>query len=269
MRQSRIKVAHATTRRIAAFTLVELVVVVTLILLLIALMMPAMQKAVTTTMTVTCQGNLRELNVSLMGYCADNTGKYFEYRNDSIYMTFLLPYHGNIESLRFCPEAVEINLSGAGYGGKTAWTYGTTLGTKNGSYAVNGFLYGPLQNLTGGGPGGRDYFTGGPVANAWPDAWYRNFSSTPMPALAPAFLDSLWVDLWPMDGDYVPPDLTGVLSGPGNQNYYQMQRACIDRHNRTVNVNFVDGHVDNMNCGKLWNLQWNRPFKRNASVVIP
>ncbi|MFW6039100.1 MAG: prepilin-type N-terminal cleavage/methylation domain-containing protein, partial [bacterium] len=62
----------ADRRRRAAFTLVELLVVISLIALLIALLLPALRATRQTAQRIACASNLRQIATAQINYTIDN-----------------------------------------------------------------------------------------------------------------------------------------------------------------------------------------------------
>lgn len=62
-------------RQVAAFTLVELLVVIGIIALLVAILLPALNRARTQAMTLQCMANLRSIGQSIFQYTNNNRGK--------------------------------------------------------------------------------------------------------------------------------------------------------------------------------------------------
>jgi prepilin-type processing-associated H-X9-DG protein len=87
----------------------------------------------------------------------------------------------------------------------------------------------------------------------------------------PVFMDAVWRDIPPINSTdpnnspktplSPPPDLQQGGYNPG-ASFAGLQRACINRHSKAINVSFADGHVERVRLPDLWGLQW-------SSATIP
>jgi prepilin-type N-terminal cleavage/methylation domain-containing protein len=81
---------HSTRRRIRAFTLVELLVVIGIIAVLIGVLLPVLAGVSARGRDIKCQANLRSIMQALYGYAAENKGSYpwgfvFNRSNDRVH----------------------------------------------------------------------------------------------------------------------------------------------------------------------------------------
>lgn|GEM_PF-498765 len=99
--------------RNAAFTLVELLVVITILAVLMGLGVPAVQRSLEKAHATTCISNLRQIGLALSSFASDHEqelpdlvllGRSAKSEDVPVMDTVLLPYTGNSTDLFHCPS---------------------------------------------------------------------------------------------------------------------------------------------------------------------
>jgi prepilin-type N-terminal cleavage/methylation domain-containing protein len=284
---------------LSGFTLIELLVVIAIIAVLAALLLPALAAARLKAQGIRCLSNEKQMAVSAILYQDEHHGTipWGATGNASqLWMTALLQYVSDPD-VRVCPVAANPtkpatanNTQGTAV---NAWHWGvlkdpnnvnSTVIYTNASYGFNGWLYQYQTAIAGFAVNQKNYF--------------NTFSAVTHPSGTPIFVDALWPDLWPYQGDppvadasdtWYPFDDNNNANGSGSAGS-GMVRCLIQRHGAHpltgpkgfsvtdtdeatglmiplaggVNVVLQDGHAEYSTLDHLWLYYWNK-----RSVPVP
>jgi prepilin-type N-terminal cleavage/methylation domain-containing protein/prepilin-type processing-associated H-X9-DG protein len=247
-----------------AFTLIELLVVVGIIAILIAILLPSMSKARAVARRTKCQTNLRGMSHTFQTYMAD-WNSLLPYGSivpggPINQWTYPLTPYGNSQEVRQCPDAPDQPVSLVSQGmfvqvpgsGTRPWLEilpGVTL-PYTGAYAFNGWLYKPGSRPSV--DEDSNFSDADDTGTVISSQLFFHLPVTRKTSTIPTFVDSThsecfaqWTDLPPLDPN------NAATSYPG------LGQNCTLRHNKTVNVVFLDGHTENFKIPQLWTLDWN------------
>lgn len=149
-------------------------------------------------------------------------------------------------------------------------------GVGEGSYTFNGFLYSIAGYSAGSSWEDTNYnkWSNLPATN-FPDYWWKQMANIKYPAEVPFHGDGIWYSGWPIHERRRAVNWTGALSvqdlvnpptdfgdpPPGNP-LGQLGRFMTLRHRRnTINLVFLDGHVEPSNVTKLIDYRWGPMFE--------
>jgi prepilin-type processing-associated H-X9-DG protein len=265
----------------AGFTLTELLIVVGLIAMLIALLMPAMGKARAAANATACLSNIRQMGTAWTMYVAQNRGRLPEYIWNTTspstaadtwngYWLGVIDTFGVRGDALLCPAARDVipfNYN-SGFGTvEYAWTgkYWPQPSTvirisptmiRNSSYGYNRYL------VAG----------GTPIGGFGVDGKATRLSSVRPLSDVPAFMDSIFADAQPPNGNPpaapvpAPPNLRGSnVPLTGNEQW----RFLIARHGRGINVCFADGSARWVRLDDMYMLTWKSDWMKYQLANLP
>ena len=256
---SEIKISNRAGKRfLTAFTLVELLVVIAIIAILMAILMPALKRAKEQGKDAVCKSNLHQWGLYWLMYAGDYEDSFSPGMGPGwrrgVWIIPLRSYidTGRRKKLLLCPMATKPRSDGKEYGGpfetyRMGGASGETgIAKERCSYGMNNWLYNPPSDVT--------------KIQGRPTEWNFRTIGVRGAANIPVFLDSMWRGGGPAYGignvRIEPPQKNGEWSGYKAE----MHHFCIDRHNRCINVGFLDWSVRKVGLKGLWKLKWHREF---------
>ena len=181
-------------------------------------------------------------------------------------MAALSNLYGNVGKCRLCPNAMKPSKdSYANADEYWGWNQankaeGYFRKGDYGSYGINHWISSPPSSFVA---GWRGQLT-----------WHWSTASAVKEAsVVPVFGDCAWYGGNPFDLASKTPNGTPPKTRDWNKTSpkqwdYDMARFCMDRHNRSVNMAFVDGSSRSVRVNGLWDLQWHQQFRRASNVAL-
>ena len=251
------------------FTLIELLVVIAIIALLMSIMMPAIQLVRQQTKALLCVSNLRQWGVLFMMYADENNGLFFSggYGGRGFaWFGRMRPYYPEQGNIMLCPmtkPAWEWNddhtdtYQARAVSPFSAWGIFGSVSSNSwykvgdyGSYGMNNWAC--WEEV--------DRGTARPAAEHWQGPFVKGAGDIPL--LTGNMTRGFSPRGFHATGDIdAPPDYDGQPRDAGNVR--EMNYCTFNRHNKHINMVFLDGSARKVGLKESWKLKWHRSFVRN------